>query len=430
MKPRILPPLWSGELPLGFVARTALSQPSEKKRRILTLPRPRLVCVLALLDKYERMGKDERKRELPRFDGRLRNAVTDDMAAYVGEVMSSVAFRGGRKGVHGVRTVQELSSFGWTEVLYPYRRGTDDRPDFRRAFGIERKMTPCASETVSRLAVQLSSFKEARDALALLGCGRMSVSKVRDETLATGRRILEEQRRPPKDVRRYTEAQTRTPEGGRAVRRTLVAMADGTNVPCVKKDTKGVRDKNGDEAHSRRPRVMNFFEYCNVDGKGTPVPIRGAFSYAATDGEEALEKALRDTFPFAEFTNDVMHACGYLSACCQALGIASPAKEYATCRRIMFCHGAGSAVDRIRRLHPKELEASKEARAALDDLDKRRENMRYGWLRRNGYCISSSHVEASARILVARRCKQAGMHWHHHNAACVCAIIARRRSVA
>ena len=26
------------------------------------------------------------------------------------------------------------------------------------------------------------------------------------------------------------------------------------------------------------------------------------------DGEEALEKALRDAFPFAEFTNDVMHA--------------------------------------------------------------------------------------------------------------------------
>ena len=39
-------------------------------------------------------------------------------------------------------------------------------------------MTLCASETVSRLAVQLGSFKEARDALALLGGGRMSVSKV------------------------------------------------------------------------------------------------------------------------------------------------------------------------------------------------------------------------------------------------------------
>ena len=67
-------------------------------RRRLTLPRPRLVCVLALLDKDERMDKDERKKGLPRFDGRLRDAVTDDMAAYVGEVMSSVAFRGGLRG--------------------------------------------------------------------------------------------------------------------------------------------------------------------------------------------------------------------------------------------------------------------------------------------------------------------------------------------
>ena len=47
-----------------------------------------------------------------------------------------------------------------------------------------------------------------------------------------------------------------------------------------------------------------------------------------------------------------------------------------------------------------------------------------------GYYISSCHIEAVARILVARRCKQAGMHWRHHNAACVCAIIAKLRSVA
>ena len=37
-------------------------------------------------------------------------------------------------------------------------------------------------------------------------------------------------------------------------------------------------------------------------------------------------------------------------------------------------------------------------RAALDDLDKRRENMRHGWLRRNGYGISSSHVLVSATM--------------------------------
>ena len=63
-----------------------------------------------------------------------------------------------------------------------------------------------------------------------------------------------------------------------------------------------------------------------------------------------------------------------------------------------------------------QLGSFKEARDALDYLDRRRGNMRYGWLRRNGHCISSSHVEAAARILVARRCKQAGMHWRHARA--------------
>ncbi len=139
---------------------------------------------------------------------------------------------------------------------------------------------------------------------------------------------------------------------------------------------------------------------------------------------------MRDALPFARFTNDFMHAAGYLNTCCEKLGVADAAKEFRTCRAIMLRHGAGSAVDRIRRLYPRELESSPEAKDALNYLDKRRDNMRYGWLRKHGYYISSCHIEAAARILVARRCKQAGMHWRHHNAACVCAIIARLRSAA
>ena len=46
----------------------------------------------------------------------------------------------------------------------------------------------------------------------------------------------------------------------------------------------------------------------------------------------------------------------------------------------------------------------------------------------NGYCIATSHVEAAARLLAARRCKQAGMHWRVENAACVGALPARYRS--
>ena len=73
---------------------------------------------------------------------------------------------------------------------------------------------------------------------------------------------------------------------------------------------------------------------------------------------------------------------------------------------------------------------SEEASAALAYLKKRQAHMNYGWLRKNGYYIGAAHVEAAARRLVARRWKQAGMHWRVANAACVCALLAHLRSAA
>lgn len=382
------------------------------------------------------------------------------MAAFVGEVMSSVSFRSKAPGVNGIRTKLVFSRFGWCTVRHPYRAGSPEESDIFKAFGVERKMTPCASSVATRLAVTQGSFKEAVDTLSLLGCGKLSVSKLRMETLCAGEAALSELRTPEKDVRDYSDAKLHTPDGAHRVPKTLVIMADGTNPPCTKADTSGIKGKNSAQAKSRQLRATSACEYVNVTDKGVPIPIKGSFSYTVTDlgigeltslihkqavargsgtvprvqcvadGEEALERAMRDALPFALFTNDFMHAAGYLNTCCEKLGIENAQKEYKTCRAIMLRHSAGSAVDRIRRLYAKELESSKEARSALDYLDKRRDNMRYGWLRKNGYYISSCHIEAAARILVARRCKQAGMHWRLHNAACICAIIAKLRSAA
>ena len=416
--------------------------------------------MLELVGSVERMDAKSRRGEMPRLDERLADAVSKDMAAYMGQLMSSASFRHSAPGVHSMRTRQVLTRFGWCDVRHPYRVGRPEARDVFRAFGVERKMTPFASSVATRLAVTLGSFREAAGTLALLGCGRISASKLRKETLCAGEAALAASRSPGKDVRKYPGSRLRTPEGARSVPRTLVVMSDGTNPPCTKADTAGIRGRNSEQAKSRQLRVTSACEYVNVTDKGVPIPITGSFSYAVTDkgigeltslihehavsrgsgtvprvqcvadGEEALEKAMRDALPFALFTNDFMHAAGYLNTCCEKLGIADPEKEFRTCRAVMLRHGAGSAVDRIRRLYASELEASEEARDALNYLDKRRGNMRYGWLRRNGYYISSCHVEAAARILVARRCKQVGMHWRLHNAACVCAIIAKLRSVA
>ena len=337
-----------------------------------------------------------------------------------------------REKAHDKETKQVFTRFGWCEVWHPYRVGNPEKSNVFKAFGIERKMTKSASKVATMLAVTQGSFKEAKETLSMLGCGSLSVSKLRKETLHVGEEVLSGLRTPGKDLRQYSEAKLRTPEGSHRVPRTLVMMADGTNPPCTKADTFGIKGKNSAQAKSRQLRVTSACEYVNVTDKGVPIPIAGSFSYAVTDlgigeltslihehavsrgsgtvprvqcvadGEEALEKAMRDALPFAEFTNDFMHASSYLNTCCEKLGIDNAFK----------------------------LKASNEARNALNYLDKRRSNMRYGWLRKNGYYISSCHIEAAARILVARRCKQAGMHWRHHNAACVCAIIARLRSVA
>lgn len=417
--------------------------------------------VLSLPEGVERMPEGERRRALPRLDGDLKRAVTEDMARFMGEAVSAVARRGGRKGVHSTRPGQFFSAFGWSEAALPYRRGGRGRPDAFKAFGIEGKMTPFAADETARLGAGLGSFGEARGMMETFSFRRLSESKVRAVTLAAGGAALLEQENPGMDVRSYTPARKGAGGGSRKVARTLVAMADGTNVPCTGADTAGVRGKNGGEAGSRQLRVPSFCEYERVTGKGVPVPIGGSFSYAVTDGdvsklagmirlhgvargygtaprmqcvadgEEALERAFRDAFPAGMvFTNDFMHASGYLSKCVNALGLEDPGREYGVCRGIMLRVGAGSAVDRIRRLYPDRLAKSGEAASALEYLDKRRGNMNYGWLRKNGYYISSCHIEAAARILVARRCKQAGMHWRIHNAAKIAALIAKYRSEA
>ena len=90
-------------------------------------------------------------------------------------------------------------------------------------------------------------------------------------------------RTPEKDLRQYPEAKLRTPEGAHRVPQTLVIMADGTNPPCTKADTSGIKGKNSAQAKSRQLRVTSACEYVNVTNKGVPIPITGSFSYAVTD---------------------------------------------------------------------------------------------------------------------------------------------------
>ena len=69
-----------------------------------------------------------------------------------------------------------------------------------------------------------------------------------------------------------------------------------------------------------------------------------------------------------------------------------------------------------------------DAAQALAYLRERAWMMDYRRLRREGYCIGSGLVESACKMLVAARCKLAGMHWRHKNAAAVALLRATLRS--
>ena len=391
------------------------------------------------------------------LDGSLLDAAVRDMRVLLAAILSRL---GGRKTAqaHAYRTRQILTCVGWIPVRFAYIRKAGSLA-FLTALGVTARSTAAARDRVVRCAALCGSFAEGCGMLKRLTGIHICVSKVRTLALADGEQCLRAQDEAAPDVRSYPR---RTPKDGETeTARTMFCMLDGTGAPCTKQDTVDTPGKNGD-AGTRQIRVALFGEYGWLDKKGRPSPFKGSFSYAVSgaeiaevtglvrklglargygsaarmqcvaDGEEALEKALRDAFPDAIFTNDFMHACGHRHACCENLELSADAtaKEYRFLKGLLYRTSATAVIKRIETKHATALRASPEAEKELDYLRKRQQNMRYGWLRKEGLFIASGHIEAAARVLVVRRCKQAGMHWRHKNAIRMSAILAHMRSAA
>jgi hypothetical protein len=110
------------------------------------------------------------------------------------------------------------------------------------------------------------------------------------------------------------------------------------------------------------------------------------------------------------------------------LPCAAAEKEYRFLKGLLFRVGAEPVIRRIESRHHAALKLSEVAAVELNYIRKRKGNMHYGKLRKEGFFIASGHVEAGARVVIVRRCKQAGMHWRHENAIRISAIVARLRS--
>lgn len=83
-------------------------------------------------------------------------------------------------------------------MRYPYRVSCPEESDVFKTFGVGWEMTPGALDVATRIAVTCGSFKEAAESLNILGCGRISVSKLRKETLRVGEIALAKLRSPQK----------------------------------------------------------------------------------------------------------------------------------------------------------------------------------------------------------------------------------------
>ena len=344
---------------------------------------------------------------------------------------------------------------------FPRSGGAASAFPLKAALGLRDGMTPALADRLQRAAVAAGSFAEGAGLLALLAGVRLSESTFRRRALDAGRRALEAQESPaawlPEPLLPAWLLAATSP-----ALPTLYVTLDGTGVPCVKKDMRGVKGRGPDgRAKTREVKVGVVGTYRRLDKKGRPVRDPGCESHLVSpkkaaefgtllrrlalarglgsgrfriqvvgDGAEWVANIVRKAFPGTDvvFTCDFYHACEHLRA---FLDLALPQKEvrkaFRAARLVLRRHGGASLLKHLRKRN-EALPPDHPAWEELDYFDLRTDNMRYGEYRKQGLFIGSGVVEAACRTDVARRCKQSGMHWRFLNAAALCALAARFRS--
>ena len=345
--------------------------------------------------------------------------------------------------------------------IYPRKGGSLCAFPMDSAMGVVDGMTSGMQERMQGTAVITGSFAEGATALKTYTGVDMSTSTFRRKAISAGDRAVEEQEFP--HMRLLTPfLPARLIETTTAVTPTLYIMLDGTGVPCVKKDTEGIKGKGVDgKAGTREMKVGIVGTYRRINDKGQPVrdplceshivSMKKASEFGTLlrklalsrgygtdfrvqivgDGAEWIANIVRIAFPGKNviFTNDFYHACEYLHA---AIALAESdsdkvSKIYKTTKTILRRFGGASLIKHMRKRYA-ELNDEHEVWLKLKYIADRREHMKYGEYRKQGLFIASGLIESACRTDVARRCKQSGMHWRYKNAASMCALVARSRS--
>lgn len=358
------------------------------------------------------------------------------------------ALKGRRRAKNGT-----FDRAGDAEAAYP----------LKRAMGLLEGMTPGLAGLHHRVAALAGSFREGAETLKQLGGIAMSESTVMRRAYAAGERALFEQELAGMRLVVAGALPAHWIATLTAVAPTLYIMSDGTGVPCVRKDTRGRKGKDGKPAKTREVKVGVVGTFRWVDARRRPIRDPGGETHIVSaktakdfgsllrrvansrgygqaglrvqicgDGAEWIERIVAKAFPGADivFVNDFYHACEHLHTfLAHAIKHAKTlSRAFAKARGILLRNGGSGLMVHLDRLYAKTVAGNKDAVNELNYFKKRLGHMNYPVYRKAGLYIGSGIIEAACRTDVARRCKLAGMHWRLRHAEAICALVARLRS--
>lgn len=378
---------------------------------------------------------------------------------------SSIAESCKAEGTLAHRTASALTCGGRVSFSYPYAPKAGVAKAALGKLGCEPgkvRATPEARRAVAEAAAQLDSFGEARTFLKANAGIDVSVSSMATLTHDAAEKTRQAWMDGTLVENEAARPAQKLPKDAKYVGLTMVVTVDGTGAPCTRADTEGIRGKAGDEAGTREIKVVAIGLYTHVDRNGRPILRRGNVWYFAShcssdelesimnmlarrrgigkigrvqfigDGAAWIQKIWEHAFKScgAVRTLDFVHAAGYLHKLLETVSASGElAADYKRFKDVLKKWGGKSLMKSLSRKFGKALDGiDGDAGKALAYLREREDMMDYRTLRKLGFYIGSGIVESACKTVVAARCKLAGMHWRHRNAAGIALLRATLRS--
>jgi hypothetical protein len=237
--------------------------------------------------------------------------------------------------------------------------------------------------------------------------------------------------------------------------RILYVELDGTGAPMRKNEVEGRKGKSDDgKAKTREVKLGCVFTQTTFDEQGRPVRDPGSTSYVGaiensndfghrlhaeavrrglkpnlqtvvlSDGAEYNATIAHEHFPAALHILDFYHASERLSDFVKD-NTAHPAAGpfHRECEELLEQGHVEQLLERMRQALPRSGPRRRTGRKQIAYFAQRKEQMRYGQFRAQGFFVGSGVIEAGCKTIIGKRLKQAGMFWSVKGAN---AIIAAR----